>query len=87
MDELINPSSMTYICSLIHKKCHPRSYHGDVNYHTTLNIIVSVAYLTGLDTYLFELGPHHYYQGKGGSMKNMTTISLEFIHLKCVHVD
>ena len=28
------------IRSLIHKKCHPRSYHHDINYHTTLKLII-----------------------------------------------
>ena len=31
------------ICSLIHKKRHPKSYHSDINYHITLNIIFSIA--------------------------------------------
>jgi hypothetical protein len=30
------------ICKLIHKTCHLRSYHGDINYHVTLDIIFSV---------------------------------------------
>ena len=30
------------ICSLIHEKCHPKSYHVDIKYHMTLNIIFSV---------------------------------------------
>ena len=30
------------ICSLIHKKCKPKSYHSDTKYHITLNIIFSV---------------------------------------------
>ena len=30
------------ICSLIHKKSHPRSYHSYIKYHMTLNIIFSV---------------------------------------------
>jgi hypothetical protein len=29
-------------CSLIHKKCHPKSYHSDLKYHMTINIIFSV---------------------------------------------
>ena len=29
-------------CSLIHKKCHPKSYHSDIKYRLTLNIIFSV---------------------------------------------
>ena len=32
------------ICSLIHKKCHPKSYHNDIKWHMTLNIIFSVAW-------------------------------------------
>ena len=32
------------ICSLIRKKCHPKSYHGDIKYHMTLNIIFTVLY-------------------------------------------
>ena len=37
-------SSITHdsVCSLIQKKCHPNSYHGDIKYHMTLNIIFSV---------------------------------------------
>ena len=36
----IHPSSRT-VCSLIHKKCHMKSYHSDINiiWHMTLNII------------------------------------------------
>ena len=30
------------ICSLVHKKCHPKSYHSNIKYHITLNIIFSV---------------------------------------------
>ena len=30
------------IGSLIHKKCHPKIYHSDTDYHMTLNIIFSV---------------------------------------------
>jgi hypothetical protein len=33
------------ICSLIHKKCHPKSYHSDIKYHMTLTTIFSVAWL------------------------------------------
>jgi hypothetical protein len=29
-------------CPLIHKKCHPKSYHSDIKYHMTPNIIFSV---------------------------------------------
>ena len=29
------------ICSLIHKKCHPNSYHSDIKFHIALNIIFS----------------------------------------------
>jgi hypothetical protein len=32
------------ICSLIHKKCHPKSYHSDTKYHMTQNIIFSVVW-------------------------------------------
>ena len=39
-DELIHHPSN--ICSLIHKKCHPKSYHSDIKYHMTLNNIFSV---------------------------------------------
>jgi hypothetical protein len=28
-------------CSLIQKKCHPKSYHNGINYHMTLNNIFS----------------------------------------------
>ena len=37
MDELIYHRDS--ICSFIHKKCHPKSYHRDIKYHMTLNII------------------------------------------------
>ena len=30
-----------YICPLIRKKCHPKSYHSDIKYYVTLNIISS----------------------------------------------
>ena len=30
------------ICSISHKKCLPRSYHSDIEYHMTLNMIFSV---------------------------------------------
>jgi hypothetical protein len=30
------------ICSLIHEKCHMKSYHSDIKYHMTLSIIFSV---------------------------------------------
>ena len=39
MDELIHDN----IWSLIHKNCHPTSCHSDIKYHTTLNMIFSVA--------------------------------------------
>jgi hypothetical protein len=42
MDET-RVSSMTNICLLIHKKCHPKSYHSDMKYHMVLNIVFSVA--------------------------------------------
>ena len=38
MDELVHPN-----CSFIHNIRHPKSYHSDIKYHTTLNIILSVA--------------------------------------------
>ena len=31
------------ICSLIHKNCHPKSYHIDIKYHMILNITFSVS--------------------------------------------
>ena len=31
------------ICSLIHKQCHPKSYHSHIKYHMTLIIICNVA--------------------------------------------
>ena len=36
------------ISSLIHKKCRPKSYHSDIKYHMTLNIIFSVVFLKHL---------------------------------------
>ena len=40
----MNSSSIIHdhVCSLCHTKCHPKSYHSDITYHTTLNIIVRV---------------------------------------------
>ena len=40
MDELL--ISDDNICSLIQKKCHPKSYQSDIKYHVALNIIFSV---------------------------------------------
>ena len=31
-------------CSLIHEKCHLKSYHSDIKYHMTLNITFSVVF-------------------------------------------
>ena len=47
-DQWMN-SSIIYdnICSLIHRKCHPKSYHSDIKFHMTLDIIFSV-FLTPL---------------------------------------
>ena len=37
-----NPSIIhDNMCSLIHKKFHPQSYHSDIKFHTTLNTIFS----------------------------------------------
>ena len=33
---------VNYICLLIHKQCHLKSYHSDIKYHMPLNIIFSV---------------------------------------------
>ena len=41
MDELIH-QTMTIFFSLIRKKCHPKSYHIDIKYNITLNILCSV---------------------------------------------
>ena len=41
MDELIHIIHDS-ICSLVNKECHPKSYHSDIKYHMTLNIIFSV---------------------------------------------
>jgi hypothetical protein len=35
------------ICPLNHKKRHPKTYHSDIKYHMTLNIIFSVVYGLG----------------------------------------
>jgi hypothetical protein len=40
----------------------------------------------GLDTHLFELGPHHYHRGKGGLVKIKPQYICE-IHLKLVPLD
>ena len=43
MGQWMNSSIMhDNICSLIHKKCHPKSCHSDIKYHMTLNIMYSV---------------------------------------------
>ena len=31
------------MCSLMHKRCHPKGYHRDIRYHVTLTTIFSVA--------------------------------------------
>ena len=31
---------------LVHKKCHPKSYHSDIKYRMTLNIMLSVVRLS-----------------------------------------
>ena len=31
------------ICRPFHKKCHPKSYHSDIKFHMTLQIIFTVA--------------------------------------------
>jgi hypothetical protein len=41
-----HPSTMTIFVHLIHKKCHPKSYHSDTNYHMTLDFIFSVVNLS-----------------------------------------
>ena len=48
------------ICKFIHKKCHPKSYHSDIKYHMTLNMIFSVA------TFIFS---------KPGSPTNLLSIT------------
>ena len=30
------------ICKLIHKKCHPKSYHSDIKYHMTLLLLFNL---------------------------------------------
>ena len=44
MDECTHPSSMTMFVHLYIKKCHMKSYHSDIKYHMTLNIISSVVF-------------------------------------------
>jgi len=34
------------MCSLVHKKCHMKSYHSDIKYRMTLNIILSAVRLS-----------------------------------------
>ena len=42
-DQWMNSSIIhNYISSLIHNKCHMKSYHSDIKYHMTLNIIIIV---------------------------------------------
>ena len=41
MGELIHHPRQ-YFVHLIHKKCHPKSYHSDIKYHVTLNAIFLV---------------------------------------------
>jgi hypothetical protein len=33
------------VCSLIYKKCHPKSYYGGIKYYVTSNIVFSVAFM------------------------------------------
>ena len=40
MDELVHEN----MCSLIHKMWHPKSYHSDIKYHMTPNIIFDVVW-------------------------------------------
>jgi hypothetical protein len=43
-------------CSLIHKKCHPKSCHSDIKYHVTLHIIRYIVY------YLWAWHSRHLYK-------------------------
>ena len=47
MNELSHPSSMIVFVHLFIKNCHSQSYHNNIKYHTTLNIMFSV--VRGLD--------------------------------------
>ena len=44
VDELEESQDDT-ICELTHETCHYRSYHSDIKYHMTLNIIFSLVFL------------------------------------------
>ena len=45
-DQRMNSSIIhDIICSLLHKRCHPNSYHSDVTYHMILDIRFSVGFL------------------------------------------
>ena len=37
------------ICSILHEKCHPKSYHGDIIYHMPLNVILGALNLSAWD--------------------------------------
>jgi hypothetical protein len=42
------------VCKLIHKKCHYKIYHNDMNYHMTLNKIFSVVNMEWLGNKLWR---------------------------------
>jgi len=54
--------------SLIHKKCHPKSYHRDIKYHITLNIIFSV--VAGVELFWFSLQTLLTSKRNGSSISN-----------------
>ena len=43
-NEWISSIIQDNICSLIHKCCHPKSYHSDIKYHMTLNTAFRVVF-------------------------------------------
>ena len=52
-------SSITHdnLCQLIHKKCHPKSYHSDMKCHMTLDIVFRVVLRDGTDLNAIETPP------------------------------
>lgn len=43
------------ICELIHRECHQESYHGDIEYHMTLNTLLCVLWFCKRFTMIVDL--------------------------------
>ena len=57
-----------YICLLIHKTCNLKSYHSDIIYHMTSNIIFSVVSMH-VEEYDFDIYFEEYYHISGGKTR------------------